>query len=393
MEKIHLVAARRTPIGKFLGSFADVSAVDLGVFVVKQVLKDTGIPPKEVGQLIFGQARQAGNGPNPARQVLIRAQIPQECTAYTINMACASGLKAIHLGAQAIQSGQHSVVVVGGMENMTQVPFLLPEFRRGYRLGHAPAIDGMYRDGFHCPLADQLMGRTAETLAEQYKISRESQDQFALHSQQKCAKAQQEGRFQHELIPIEIPTKKGPPLLVTQDEHPRSDTDLASLKKLAPVFKDDGTVHAGNSSGITDGAAALILVSENYLKAHQLKSLAVIDAFTEVGVDPKIMGIGPVPAVQKLLQQSKKKIHDFACIELNEAFAAQVLACQRELLFSEDVLNRNGGSIALGHPIGATGSRIVVTLLHEMNRSQKNLGLATLCVSGGMGMALSLLKE
>ncbi|MEK7486040.1 MAG: acetyl-CoA C-acyltransferase, partial [Planctomycetota bacterium] len=273
MEKVHIIAARRTPIGKFLGSFAEVSAVDLGAIVVKQILKDTGLPPEEVGQLIFGQARQAGNGPNPARQVLIRSNLPEDCTAYTVNMACASGLKAIQLGAQTIQSGQYSVVIVGGMENMTQVPFFLPEFRRGYRLGHAPVIDGMYRDGFHCPLADQLMGRTAETLAEQYHISRESQDQFALYSQQKCVRAQKEGRFQKELVPVELPSKKGPPTLLVQDEHPRADTDLTSLKKLAPVFKEEGSVHAGNSSGITDGAAALVLVSESYLKAHQLTSL------------------------------------------------------------------------------------------------------------------------
>lgn len=389
MEKVHIVAARRTPIGKFLGAFANTSAVELGVTVVQQILKDTQIDPKEIGQVLFGQARQAGNGPNPARQVSIQAGIPQEVTAYTINMACASGLKAIFMGAQEIQFGHASAVIVGGMENMTQVPFLLPEFRNGYRLGHAEVIDGMYRDGFHCPLADQLMGRTAETLAEQYQISREEQDQFAVQSQKKCSEAQQAGHFNSEITPVEVQTKKGS-LWVKTDEHPREDTTFESLKKLKPVFKDNGTVHAGNSSGITDGAAALLLVSDAFLQAHQLKSLAFIEAYTEIGVDPKIMGIGPVPAVKKLLKQTHKTIQDFECIELNEAFAAQVIACQRELQFKNDALNKNGGSIALGHPIGATGSRIVVTLLHELIRTQQNSGLATLCVSGGMGVALAL---
>jgi acetyl-CoA C-acetyltransferase len=389
---VHIVAGKRTPIGKFLGAFSAVSAVQLAVQVVQSLLVETQIPASDVEQVILGNARQAGNGPNPARQVAFHSGLSPTATAYTINMACASGLKAISLGAQEIRNGNRHVLIVGGTENMSQVPFLLPEFRQGYRLNHRPLVDGMYQDGFHCPLADQLMGRTAETLAEKYEISRQEQEAFALQSQKKCTQAQKENRFTPEITPISIRSSKSTQQ-ITLDEHPRSDTTLEQLQKLPAIFKEQGSVHAGNASGITDGAAALLLVSETYRQAHGLKSLAQIDDYTEVGVDPKIMGIGPVPAVQLLLKRSGKQIHDFPLIELNEAFAAQVLACQRELHFKEEVLNVNGGSIALGHPIGATGSRIVVTLLHEMQRTEQPLGLATLCVSGGLGVALSLRRK
>ena len=379
--------ALRTPIGKYLGSFADLSAADLGASVVGDLLARAGIDRELVGELVFGNARQAGGGPNPARQVSVRAGIPESTPAWTVNMACASGLKAIDLAADSVGSGRVDVAVAGGTESMSGLPYLLPGMRRGYRLGHAPVVDAMYKDGFVCPLAEMVMGETAEGLAKDLGISRAEQDSLALESQRRAQAAIESGRFAAELSPVKVAGRKGD-VLVSADEHPRADASLAGLAKLAPVFDAErGTVTAGNSSGITDGAAALLLMSEDKARALGLEPLAWVGASAQVGVDPKRMGIGPVPACRELAAANGLDTADYDLIELNEAFAAQVLACDRELKLPRERINVNGGSIALGHPIGATGARIVVTLLHELARRGAAHGLATLCVSGGLGFA------
>jgi acetyl-CoA C-acetyltransferase len=390
MERIAIVAAVRTPIGKFLGSFADLTAADLGGFAVRGTLERAGVAPSDVDELIFGCARQAGGGPNMARQVLMKSGIPQERPAFTVNQACGSGIQSILLAADRIRHGGARVVVAGGAENMTRVPYLLQRARLGYRLGNAPLTDGMYQDGFLDPIAGMVMGETAEKLADLYSISREEQDAFALDSQRKAGAAIEAGRFRDEIVPVEVAGKKGETRTVCKDEHPRSETTMEELAKLPPVFRAGGTVHAGNSSGITDGAAALVLAGEREASERGLTPLAWVGASAVVGVDPSIMGIGPVPATRQLLARTKRKLEDYELVELNEAFAAQVLACERELKFDRARLNVNGGAIALGHPIGATGARIVTTLVHEMGRRDAKLGLATLCVSGGLGMALEL---
>jgi acetyl-CoA C-acetyltransferase len=353
-------------------------------------LKQAALDPREVEALEFGCARQAGLGPNPARQVAIAAGLPEEVTASTTNMACGSGLLTLINGARMIAAGEADLVLVGGMENMTRVPFLLPKARMGYRMGHAPMVDAMYQDGFLCPMAGQLMGETAETLATQYGISRDEQDAFALRSQERAQKAVAASKFLEETVPVEVPGKRGAPLLVTADEHPRAETTIQSLKKLPPVFDpQSGTVTAGNASGITDGAAALLLMSESAASGRGFEPLASIEGYAMAGVDPKVMGIGPVPATRRLLERMRLTISDFDLVELNEAFAAQVIACDRELKFDQERLNVNGGSIALGHPIGCTGARISVTLLHELRRRGGGLGLATLCISGGQGLSVA----
>ena len=379
--------ALRTPIGRFLGAFADLSAADLGVSVVEDVLRRSGIDPARVDELVFGNARQAGGGPNVARQVSVRAGIPETVPACTVNMACGSGLKALQLAAEGIETGRCDVVVAGGTESMSGLPFFLPKMRTGYRLGHAPVVDAMYKDGFVCPLSDMVMGETAEKLAKELSISRKEQDEFALASQKKARAAIEAGRFADEISPVKVPGKKGE-TVVDKDEHPRLDTTIESLAKLPPVFDaKTGTVSAGNSSGITDGAAALLVMGEDVAKELGLEPLAFVGAYAQAGVDPRIMGIGPVPAVRKLVDATGVAVRDYDLIELNEAFAAQVIACDRELGLPMDRLNVNGGAIALGHPIGCTGARIVATLLHEMKRRKSRRGLATLCISGGMGLA------
>jgi acetyl-CoA C-acetyltransferase len=360
----------------------------MGVVAAKAAIARAGVQPEQVEETIFGNARQAGGGPNPARQISIRSGVPQEVPAFTVNKACASGLKSIALAYQSILLGDATCILAGGTESMSRLPYYL-EARWGLRMGNQELVDGMYRDGFFCPMAKMVMGETAEVLAEQYKISREEQDEFALVSQTRAARAIAAGRFDDEIAPVTIEGKKGATVF-SRDEHPFADASMEKLGKLSPVFSKTGTISAGNSSGITDGAAAVVVASEHFVKTHNLKPLARISAVTSAGVDPKTMGIGPVPALQKLGEKHNLRLHEFGLIELNEAFAAQVLACDRELNFNRDRLNVNGGAIALGHPIGCTGTRIVVTLLHEMRKRNTRRGLATLCVSGGMGMALAL---
>ena len=389
LSDVYILSAARTPIGKFGGAFASLSAPELGAVAAAAALSRARLSPESVDEVIFGHARQAGNGPNPARQVGRRVGLPDGVPAFTVNQACASGLKAILLGADAIRLGRAGRVLAGGHEAMSRTPYLLPRARWGLRMGHAEVVDGMTQDGFLCPLCGQMMGETAETLAKEYGISRERQDAFALLSQTRAAGAQRAGRFTAEIAPVTVTSPRGASV-VTLDEHPRPDTSAESLAKLPPVFTKDGGVTAGNSSGITDAGAALVLgnrAAAQEAAAAGAPPLARLLEATVVGVDPARMGIGPVPAVKKLLASTGLSLADFSLVELNEAFACQALACLRELGLSEERVNVNGGAIALGHPIGATGARIAVTLLHEMARTKTRLGLATLCVSGGMGVA------
>ncbi len=388
MRDVYILSAVRTPIGKFGGSLASMTAADMGVVAAKAAMERAGIRTDQVEETIFGNARQAGGGPNPARQISIRSGVPQEVPAYTVNKACASGLKSIALGFQETAMGNLDCVLAGGTESMSRLPYYL-EARWGFRLGNQELVDGMHRDGFFCPMAKMLMGETAEVLADQYKITRDEQDRFALCSQTRAARAIESGRFRDEIAAVSIESKKGRRTF-DRDEHVFGGATLEKMAKLAPVFSQSGTVTAGNSSGITDGAAATVLASEDFVKQNALKPLVRIIASTSAGVDPRVMGIGPVPAIRKMEQKHGLRLADFDLIELNEAFAAQVLACDRELHFDHEKLNVNGGSIALGHPIGCTGARITVTLIHEMLKRKAKRGVATLCVSGGMGMALAV---
>jgi acetyl-CoA C-acetyltransferase len=389
MERAVIIEGARTPVGKFLGAFSEIPAVDLGVHATNAALDRAGLSPSDVDELVFGHARQAGNGPNPARQVAYRAGLGEETPAFTVNMACGSGVKAIQVAAEQIMLGNAGVAVAGGQENMTRTPFLLDRERTGYRMGNATVYDGMNRDGFLDPLCGLIMGETAENLAQRYDIPRSEQDEFALRSQQK-ADASWDPRAR-EIAPVEVPGPKGSVTVVERDEHPRPETTLEGLAKLRPVFdRATGTITAGNSSGITDGAAAVVLMSESRAKAEGREPLARIVSYASAGVDPAYMGIGVVPATRKVLERTGLSLQDFEVIELNEAFAAQVLACDRELKLDHDRLNPNGGAIALGHPIGMTGARIVLTTAYEMREKGYSLGLATLCISGGMGMAMVL---
>ena len=389
MREVFILSAVRTPIGKFGGALASQTAADMGTVAARAALERAGVAGEQVQETIFGNARQAGGGPNVARQISIRSGVPKEVPAYTVNMACASGMKSMALGFEQIAQGNLDCVLAGGTESMSRLPYYLDGARWGLRLGHQELVDGMYRDGFFCPMAKMVMGETAEVLAEQYKISREEQDEFALRSQQRAQAALEACRFQNEIAPVVIEGKKGATTFA-KDEHPFLGATLEKMAKLQPVFSKTGTITAGNSSGITDGAAAVVLASEDFAKKNNLQPLARIMAWTQAGVDPRTMGIGPVPAVRLLEQRHGAKLQEFDVIELNEAFAAQVIACDRELHMDGEKLNVNGGAIALGHPIGCTGARIVATLLHEMRRRKSRRGLATLCVSGGMGMAMAL---
>jgi acetyl-CoA C-acetyltransferase len=389
MKNVYLAASVRTPIGRFGGSLATQSAADLGVAVAREALRRANLPPEEVNESIWGCARQAGVGPNVARQIIYRAGIPERVPAFTVNQACGSGLKAIILAAQEITLGRANIVLSGGTESMSRVPYLATAVRWGMRMGEAELVDGMYRDGFNDPLSGLVMGETAENLAQKYDIDRSEQDEYALRSQQRAERAIESDRFAAEIVPLEIESRKGPQLFA-RDEHYRPGTTMNDLGNLVPVFSKSGSVTAGNSSGITDGAAALLVVSEAALKEKGITPQGRLVDYEVVGVPPEIMGIGPVPAVRALLERQKLKLDDIDLIELNEAFAAQVIACDRELALDAGRLNVNGGAIALGHPIGCTGVRITTTLLHEMGKRSSRKGLATLCVSGGLGIALLL---
>jgi len=388
VEQAVIVEGARTPIGKFLGSFSDVPTVDLGIAAVQEAIRRAGIEPSDVEELIFGHARQAGNGPNTGRQVAYRSGIPQEVPAYNVNMACGSGTKAVQLAAQEIMLGHREVIVAGGMENMTRTPALLLDFRFGYRMGDVPVQDGMYRDGFLDPLCGLVMGETAENLADKYDIPREEQDEFAIRTQEKAGAATE--RLAKEIVPVEAPGKKSETVTVTQDEHPRPETTMEGLAKLPAVFREGGSVTPGNASGVTDGAAALVLMSERRAKAEGREILARIVGTSSAGVDPAYMGIAVVPAVRRLEESTGLSLRDFEVVEINEAFAAQVLAVDRELKLDHDKLNPNGGAIALGHPIGMSGARIVLSAAYEMREKGYGLGLAALCISGGQGMAVAL---
>lgn len=390
MTDILIAAPVRTAIGRFGGSLAGTTAAELGGVAAREAIRRAGLAPEQVGYTVFGNARQAGGGPNPARQVGRHAGLPDGSPAFTINMACASGLQAILSAARVVKDGEADIVLAGGTESMSRVPYLLERARWGYRLGHGELTDAMYRDGFLCPLSGRIMGETAETLAEQYGIPREEQDAYAAESQNRSEAARKAGKFRDEIAGVKVRGEKGDEICFETDEHPRDGVTAVSLGKLTPVFKKGGTVSAGNSSGITDGAAAMIVLSAEAAKRTKVEPWARIAGFATAGVDPAIMGIGPVPAVRKLESRAGVKLDQIDLVELNEAFAAQVLACDRDLHFDRARLNVNGGAISLGHPIGATGARIVVTLLHEMKRRSADRGLATLCVSGGLGFALLL---
>lgn len=381
-----LAAAVRTPIGKFGGVLAPLSAADLGTAAAQATLERSGLDPAAIDQLVLGHSRQAGGGPNTARQVAYRAGIPVERPAFTVNQACGSGLQAVFCAARAIRLGEAEIVLAGGTESMSNTPYMLPRARWGYRLGHAELTDGMYQDGFCDPLSELVMGETAEELASDMAIGRAAADAYAAESQQRCETARKEQHFVAEITPVTVPERRGE-IIVGNDEHPRDGIEAASLARLKTVFRDGGTVTAGNASGITDGAASLIVASEEAAEKHGLKPMARLIDWQVSGVEPRIMGIGPVPAVRDLLARQDLDYPDIDAVELNEAFAVQVLACLKELPFDPSRVNPDGGAIALGHPIGCTGTRILVTLLHGLERREQQRGIATLCVSGGLGLA------
>lgn len=392
MFDVAIVSAVRTPIGNFGGALKDVSAAQLGEVVAREAIKRAELSPEMVDETIFGSARQAGNGPNIARQIAFHSHIPVEKVAYTVNKACGSGLKSITLGAQSIMLGENQVILAGGVEQMSQIPYLLLKARWGYRLGDDTLVDSNYRDGYFCPLADMLMGETVDRLAEDYKISRKEQDEFAAESNQKASSAWDNGNFKSEVVPVEVKDRKATTLFA-RDEHPRSDSSGEKLAKLSTVFRPEvegGTITAANASGITDGAAAVILMREELARAEGIEPLAVIKGFASAGVEPARMGLAPIPATRKVLAQTNTRLEDFDLIELNEAFAAQVLIVEKELAWDPERRNVNGGAVALGHPTGCSGARILVTLLHAMKNRDAELGLATLCISGGLGMSIVL---
>lgn len=387
MEKVVIASAVRTPVGNYGGTLKDISAVSLAELAFREAMKRANVAPQQVEDVFLGNILQGGLGQNPARQAAIRAGIPVEATAMTVNMVCGSGLRAIALGAQAIALGEASIVVAGGAENMSMAPYYLSKARWGHRMGHGTIEDAMIKDGLWCAMEDVHMGITAENLAEQYNISRQEQDEFAAESQRRAQVAIAEGRFAQEIVPVEIPQRKGDPVIFDTDEFPRAGVTAESLAKLRPAFKKDGTVTAGNASGINDGAAAVVLMTEAKAKELGVEPLATFVASACAGVEPRIMGIGPVYAVRKLLTKTGLTIDDLDLIEANEAFAAQSLAVNKELGWNPEIINVNGGAIALGHPIGASGARILVTLLYEMKRRKAKTGLATLCIGGGQGIA------
>lgn len=385
--EVVIVSAVRTALGNFNGSLKNTSAPELGATVIKGALEQAGVKPEQVDEVILGNVLQAGLGQNPARQAAIKAGLPESVSSMTINKLCGSGLKAVHLATQAIIAGDAEIVVAGGMENMSQAPFLLKNARDGFKMGDQKLIDSLLEDGLHCAFNNYHMGMTAENLCEKYGLTREEQDTFAAWSQEKAVQAIEAGKFKDEIVPVIIPQRKGDPLVFDTDEYPKKGTTAEKLSGLRPAFKKDGSVTAGNASGINDGAAAVVVMSKKKADELGLKPLVTIKANASAGVDPSIMGIGPVPAVKKVLEKAAVSLEEIELIEANEAFAAQSLAVDRELHFNKEILNVNGGAIALGHPIGASGARVLVTLIHEMKRRKAKTGLATLCIGGGQGVA------
>ena len=394
-REVVILSARRTPIGKYGGSFKDIHPAELGAVAARAAVSDAGLSAAQIDEVIIGHGRQAGSGPNPARQVGRRAGVPNEAPAFTVNKACASGMQAVVSGAQSILLGESQVVLAGGIESMSRMPYLIDaiDARWGHRMGNFTLVDAMYRDGFQCPLSNLIMGETAEVLARQYQITREESDCFALESQRKTAAAIAAGHFAREIAPVTL-AAKGASAVADGDEHPRGNTTLEGLRKLPLAFPqvegNPGIITAGSASGVTDGGAALVLTSADLARSRGLRPRAKILGWASAGVDPRVMGIGPVPALAKLQQRIGLRIDDFDLVELNEAFAPQVLAVLKDVAISSDRLNVNGGAIALGHPIGCTGARLIVTLLHELERRHARRGLATLCVSGGLGMAVAI---
>ncbi|AGU60487.1 acetyl-CoA C-acetyltransferase [Staphylococcus aureus] len=391
MTRVVLAAAYRTPIGVFGGAFKDVPAYDLGATLIEHIIKETGLNPSEIDEVIIGNVLQAGQGQNPARIAAMKGGLPETVPAFTVNKVCGSGLKSIQLAYQSIVTGENDIVLAGGMENMSQSPMLVNNSRFGFKMGHQSMVDSMVYDGLTDVFNQYHMGITAENLVEQYGISREEQDTFAVNSQQKAVRAQQNGEFDSEIVPVSIPQRKGEPIVVTKDEGVRENVSVEKLSRLRPAFKKDGTVTAGNASGINDGAAMMLVMSEDKAKELNIEPLAVLDGFGTHGVDPSIMGIAPVGAVEKALKRSKKELSDIDVFELNEAFAAQSLAVDRELKLPPEKVNVKGGAIALGHPIGASGARVLVTLLHQLN-DEVETGLTSLCIGGGQAIAAVVSK-
>lgn len=391
MTRVVLAAAYRTPIGVFGGAFKDVPAYDLGATLIEHIIKETGLNPSEINEVIIGNVLQAGQGQNPARIAAMKGGLPEKVPAFTVNKVCGSGLKSIQLAYQSIVTGENDIVLAGGMENMSQSPMLVNNSRFGFKMGHQSMVDSMVYDGLTDVFNQYHMGITAENLVEQYGISREEQDTFAVNSQQKAVRAQQNGEFDSEIVPVSIPQRKGEPIVVTKDEGVRENVSVEKLSRLRPAFKKDGTVTAGNASGINDGAAMMLVMSEDKAKELNIEPLAVLDGFGSHGVDPSIMGIAPVGAVEKALKRSKKELSDIDVFELNEAFAAQSLAVDRELKLPPEKVNVKGGAIALGHPIGASGARVLVTLLHQLN-DEVETGLTSLCIGGGQAIAAVVSK-
>ncbi|HCY8085347.1 TPA: acetyl-CoA C-acetyltransferase [Staphylococcus aureus] len=391
MTRVVLAAAYRTPIGVFGGAFKDVPAYDLGATLIEHIIKETGLNPSEINEVIIGNVLQAGQGQNPARIAAMKGGLPETVPAFTVNKVCGSGLKSIQLAYQSIVTGENDIVLAGGMENMSQSPMLVNNSRFGFKMGHQSMVDSMVYDGLTDVFNQYHMGITAENLVEQYGISREEQDTFAVNSQQKAVRAQQNSEFDSEIVPVSIPQRKGEPIVVTKDEGVRENVSVEKLSRLRPAFKKDGTVTAGNASGINDGAAMILVMSEDKAKELNIEPLAVLDGFGSHGVDPSIMGIAPVGAVEKALKRSKKELSDIDVFELNEAFAAQSLAVDRELKLPPEKVNVKGGAIALGHPIGASGARVLVTLLHQLN-DEVETGLTSLCIGGGQAIAAVVSK-
>lgn len=388
MREVYILTACRTAIGSYGGTIKDIPAVKLGAEVIKEAVKRSGIAPESIDEVILGNVLQAGLGQNPARQAAIHAGLSVDIPAMTINKVCGSGLRTVSLAAQLIALGDADCIIAGGMENMSQAPYVMRSNRWGARMGNSEVVDEMVYDGLTDVFSQLHMGITAENVAEEYGITRQEQDEFSANSQEKALKAIADGKFKDEIVPIVIPQRKGDPIVFDTDEFPRPGTTAEKLGKLKPAFKKDGTVTAGNASGINDGAAAIIVVSGDYVKEHGLKPMAKIVSYGSRGVDPSVMGIGPVKATKVALERAGLKVEDLGLIEANEAFAAQSIAVARDLNFPMDKVNVNGGAVALGHPIGASGARILVSLLHEMEKRNERYGLATLCIGGGMGTAL-----